>query len=47
MTLWQHIKKVFQNYFSRMAKSNQEMFGNETLDCCKLNRGQTNQQRHK
>ncbi len=42
MKLWKNLKKAFQNYLDRMAKSNQQLFGNSTPDCCKLNRENNN-----
>ncbi len=45
MKLLENLKKAFQNYLNRMAKSNQQLFGNATPDCCKLNR-QNNNRHH-
>lgn len=38
MKLWESLKAAVQRYLDRMAKSNRELFGDETPDCCKLNR---------
>lgn len=38
MKLFAHIKRAFNNYLARLEKSNQELFGSGTPDCCKLNR---------
>lgn len=32
------IKKWVKNFLEKLAKANQESFGNEPLDCCKLGR---------
>lgn len=49
MKIWNRMKRVFENYFKQLEKSNKELFGNSTPDCCSLNRResdrQTNQQR--
>jgi len=37
LKLWQNLKKAYQNWLSKMEKSNRETFGGETPDCCKLN----------
>ncbi|HYF84446.1 MAG TPA: LDCC motif putative metal-binding protein [Clostridia bacterium] len=31
-------KKMIDNFLKKLAKQNQEQFGNEKLDCCKLDR---------
>lgn len=38
MKLLEQIKQAFNNYLARLGKSNQELFGSGTPDCCKLNR---------
>lgn len=38
MKLFEHVKHAFNNYLIRLEKSNQELFGSGTPDCCKLNR---------
>ena len=38
MKLFEHVKRAFNNYLTRLAKSNQELFGSGAPDCCKLNR---------
>lgn len=42
MKIWSRLKQVFDNYFKQMEKSNKELFGNSTADCCSLNRRQSN-----
>ncbi len=36
------LKKMIDNFLKKLAKQNQEQFGNEKLDCCKLDRPNTN-----
>jgi len=45
MKLGQRIKKAFQNYLADLAKTNKETFGNQTMDCCNLNRRPENQKK--
>jgi len=45
MKLWNHIKKSFQNYLTRLEKENKELFGNERPNCCTLNRREENRRR--
>lgn len=33
------LKKLLKDFLNKLAKQNQESFGNERLDCCKLDRG--------
>lgn len=37
MKMWENLKRAYRNWLSRLGKSNQETFGGETPDCCKLN----------
>jgi hypothetical protein len=39
MFLW--IKKKFSNYISKLAKANEESFGDKQLDCCKIGKSNT------
>jgi hypothetical protein len=32
------IKKIIKKFLLDMAKENEELYGKERLDCCKLNR---------
>jgi hypothetical protein len=41
------IKEPFKNYLERMANANKKEFGGNTLDCCKLNKGNANKHRPK
>lgn len=41
------IKELFKNYLERMANANKKEFGGNTLDCCKLNKGNANKHRPK
>ena len=41
MKIWNRIKSVFKNYFKQLEKSNKELFGDSTPDCCSLNRRQS------
>ncbi len=43
MKIWNLIKHAIQNYIKKLEKSNQEVFGSSTPDCCSLNRQQGNQ----
>ncbi|MGI5998006.1 MAG: LDCC motif putative metal-binding protein [Lutispora sp.] len=36
--MFKKIKKAITRFFDTLAKSSQEEFGNERLDCCKLDR---------
>lgn len=36
------IKKAIVNFLNKLAKSSQQEFGNERLDCCKLDRPKNN-----
>ncbi|MEE1114147.1 MAG: LDCC motif putative metal-binding protein [Eubacterium sp.] len=38
MSVFSSIKEAWDAWLARMAKSNQEAFGGETPDCCKINR---------
>ncbi|WP_304508067.1 LDCC motif putative metal-binding protein [Anaerotignum sp.] len=44
MKIWNRMKQAFENYFKQMEKSNKELFGNSTADCCSLNRRQSGRQ---
>ena len=46
MKLGQRIKKAFQNYLADMAETNRETLGNQTMDCCNLNRRPDNQRKN-
>jgi hypothetical protein len=35
---WSSLKRAVHNWLERLAKSNQESFGNGRMDCCSLNR---------
>jgi len=35
--MFKKLKKKIANYLNKLAKANQSSFGNEKLDCCKLN----------
>ena len=39
MKFWEKLKSTLKKSIEAMADSNQKAFGNETLDCCKLNKG--------
>lgn len=32
------LKKIIDNFLKKLASQNKEQFGNERLDCCKLDR---------
>ena len=36
------LKEIFDNFLKKLAKANQDQFGNERLDCCNLERPSTN-----
>jgi len=36
--LFQKMKQAWNRYLSRLAKQNQDSFGNEPLDCCRVGR---------
>ncbi|MFZ5987779.1 MAG: LDCC motif putative metal-binding protein [Bacillota bacterium] len=35
---WARLKAAVQNYLEKMAKENEKAFGNGKLDCCSLNK---------
>lgn len=35
--MFQKLKKAIHNFLLQMAKENEEMYGKERMDCCKLN----------
>lgn len=45
MSLWKRIKEAVNRYLERMARENQEMFGDGRPDCCSMNRRKPNQNR--
>ena len=36
------LKKIIDDFLKRLAAQNKEQFGNEKLDCCKLDRPEQN-----
>lgn len=36
--MFQKLKDAWTRYLARLAKDNQELFGNETPSCCKVGR---------
>jgi hypothetical protein len=36
------LKKIINDFLKKLADQNQEQFGNEKLDCCKLDRPKQN-----
>ncbi|HYE09940.1 MAG TPA: LDCC motif putative metal-binding protein [Patescibacteria group bacterium] len=36
------LKQIIDNFLKKLAEQSQEQFGNEKLDCCKLDRPNTN-----
>lgn len=45
MKIWGYLKRVLKRYITQLEKSNQEVFGNRTPDCCSLNRQKEKQGR--
>lgn len=37
MKIFENIKNRWQRFLKNLAKENKESFGNERLDCCKMN----------
>lgn len=35
--MFKKLKKVIHNFLLQMAKENEELYGKERMDCCKLN----------
>lgn len=42
VNIMKSLKKVISNFLKKLADQNQEQFGNEKLDCCKLDRPKQN-----
>lgn len=40
--MFKKLKKVIKNFLEDMAKENQESFGTGKIDCCDLNRRNSN-----
>ncbi len=38
MKSWDKFKKSVSHFFEKLAKESEKNFGNETLDCCELNK---------
>jgi len=38
MNIFRQIKESWNAYLKRMADANKKEFGNQPLDCCKMNR---------
>lgn len=42
VSIMKSIKKILDNFLKKIADQNQKQFGNEKLDCCKLDRPKKN-----
>jgi len=40
--IMKRIKKIIDDFLKKLADQNQKQFGNEKLDCCKLDRPKQN-----